>query len=53
LLAESAPDRFAFELVGGHLCCNVNGHKKDAAGLDAMRAATATVATRLREESTE
>jgi hypothetical protein len=52
-LAESAPDKFAFELVGGHLCCYVNGFKKDAAHLDAMREATATVATRLREESTE
>jgi hypothetical protein len=52
-LAESAPEKFAFELVGGHLCCYVSGYKKDAAQLDAMRAATATVATRLREESTE
>src|SRR5262249_38336616 len=52
-LAESAPEKFAFELVGGHLCCYVSGFKKDAAHLDAMRAATATVATRLREESTE
>jgi hypothetical protein len=52
-LAESAPDGFAFELVGGHLCCYVSGHKTDSADLDAMRAATATVATRLREESTE
>ena len=52
-LAESAPERFAFELVGGHLCCYVNGHQTSAAQLDAMRAATATVATRLREESTE
>jgi hypothetical protein len=52
-LAESAPDKFAFELVGGHLCCNVKGYRKDAVHLDTMRAATATVATRLREESTE
>jgi hypothetical protein len=52
-LAESAPERFAFELVGGHLCCSVNGHKEDAAQLDAMRAATATVATRLRDEASE
>jgi hypothetical protein len=52
-LAESAPDGFAFELTGGHLCCYVNGHESDAAHLDAMRAATAAVATRLREESTE
>ena len=52
-LAESAPEKFAFELVGGHLCCYVSGHRKDATHLDAMRGATATVATRLREESAE
>ncbi len=52
-LADSAPDKFAFELVGGHLCCYVNGHRKSAAELDGMRNATATVATRLREESLE
>ncbi len=52
-LAESAPEKFAFEVVGGHLCCYVSGHRKDTAHLDAMRGATATVATRLREESTE
>ncbi|HEY1355313.1 MAG TPA: hypothetical protein VGF09_03275 [Solirubrobacterales bacterium] len=52
-LADTAPDRFAFELVGGHLCCYVKGFEKDAAHLDAIREATATVATRLREESTE
>jgi hypothetical protein len=52
-LAESAPEKFAFELVGGHLCCYVSGHRKDAAHLDGMREATATVATRLRQESTE
>jgi hypothetical protein len=52
-LSDSAPDRFAFELVGGTLCCYVNGHKKSAAELDAVRAASATVATRLREESLE
>ena len=52
-LAESAPEKFAFELVGGHLCCYVSGYEKDTANLDAMRGATATVATRLRQESTE
>lgn len=52
-LADSAPEKFAFELVGGHLCCFVNGHRKDAAHLDAMRAATTAVATRLRDESSE
>jgi hypothetical protein len=52
-LAESAPEKFAFELVGGNLCCYVSGHKKKAAELDTMRAAAAAVATRLREESLE
>lgn len=52
-LAESAPEKFAFELVGGHLCCYVSGHKKKADELDAMRAAAAAVATRLREEALE
>lgn len=52
-LAESAPEKFAFELVGGALCCCVNGHRKSAAQLDELRAATAAVAARLREESRE
>ena len=52
-LTESAPDKFAFELVNGYLCCYVNGHKKRAADLDAIRAASASVATRLREEALE
>ena len=49
-LGEEAPEKFAFELVGGTLCCYVNGHKKNAAELDTIRAATAAVARRLREE---
>jgi hypothetical protein len=52
-LGEEAPKKFAFELVEGALCCYVKGHKKSAAELDAIRAATATVARRLREESLE
>jgi hypothetical protein len=52
-MAEEAPHKFAFELVGGRLCCYVHGHEEKAAGLDGMRAATAAVATRLREESLE
>jgi hypothetical protein len=52
-LGEEAPKKFAFELVEGMLCCYVKGHKKSAAELDAMRAATATVARRLREEAQE
>jgi hypothetical protein len=52
-LAEEAPKKFAFELVGGTLCCYVSGHKENAADLDTVRAASAAVATRLREESLE
>jgi hypothetical protein len=52
-LTDSAPEKFAFELEGGELCCNVSGHKKDAAHLDGMRAAAASVAQRIREEAAE
>jgi hypothetical protein len=52
-LTDSAPDKFAFELVDGTLCCYVKGHKKKAAELDTIRAASASVAARLREESAE
>jgi hypothetical protein len=52
-LTDEAPKKFAFELVGGNLCCYVHGHEQKAAELDSMRAASAAVATRLREESTE
>jgi hypothetical protein len=50
-LGEEAPKKFAFELVGGTLCCYVSGHKKSAAELDTVRDATAAVARRLREEA--
>jgi hypothetical protein len=50
-LTESAPDKFAFELVDGTLVAYVRGHREDAAGLDAVAAATGLVATRLREKS--
>jgi uncharacterized membrane protein len=52
-LTDSAPGKFAFELVDGTLCCYVNGHKKKAAELEQMSIAAATVARRLREESLE
>ncbi len=52
-MMDSAPDKFAFELVDGYLCCFVNGHEEKAEQLDAMRAATTSVATRLREEALE
>ncbi len=52
-LGEQAPEKFAFELAGGTLCCYVSGHKENAAELDAVGAASAAVARRLREESSE
>jgi hypothetical protein len=52
-LTESAPKKFAFELVGGTLCCYVSGHKERAEELDEISAATAAVAKRLREEALE
>jgi hypothetical protein len=52
-LGEEAPKKFAFELVGGTLCCYVSGHKKSAADLDTIAAASATVARRLRDEALE
>jgi hypothetical protein len=52
-LTEAAPEKFAFELVNGTLCCYVSGSKEDSAELDAVATATASVVTRLREEATE
>jgi hypothetical protein len=52
-LTDSAPEKFAFELVDGTLCCYVSGHKESAQALDTMRAATTGVTMRLREESSE
>jgi hypothetical protein len=52
-MLQKTPNKFAFELVDGTLCCYANGHKEKAADLDRMRAATAVVAKRLREEALE
>jgi len=52
-LNEAAPNKFAFELVDGALCCYVSGHKDNAADLDGIAAATAAVAKRLRDEAAE
>ena len=52
-LTESAPEKFAFELVDGTLVAYVRGHKEDTADLDTVAAATAVVAKRLREECAE
>jgi hypothetical protein len=50
-LTESAPEKFAFELVGGTLVAYVPKHKEDAADLDRVASATGAVAKRLREKS--
>lgn len=52
-LTESAPKKFAFELVDGTLCCYVSGHKESAEELDEIAAATSAVAKRLRDEALE
>jgi hypothetical protein len=52
-LTDSAPEKFAFELEDGVLCCNVKGQHKDTAHLDTMRSAAAAVAKRIREEAAE
>jgi hypothetical protein len=52
-LADSAPERFAFELDNGILCCNVKGHHKDAAHLDQMCESIGVIAARIREEVAE
>lgn len=52
-LTDSAPKKFAFELVNGTLCCYVHGHKKSAEELDVVRGASAAVATRLGDEAQE
>jgi len=52
-LTDEAPKKFAFELVDGVLCCYVHGHEQKAAELDTMRAASAAISTRLREEALE
>jgi hypothetical protein len=49
-LTDSAPEKFAFELESGVLCCNVKGHQQDAKHLDTMRETAASVARRIREE---
>jgi hypothetical protein len=52
-MTDEAPKKFAFELVGGHLCCYIHGHKSDAEGLDMVAHAAGHVSRRLHEEATE
>ncbi len=53
-LTESAPDKFAFELVNGTLVSYVHGHKEDTADLDRVAEAAGAVgqtpARRVRRE---
>ncbi|MBA3867365.1 MAG: hypothetical protein H0X42_13655 [Solirubrobacterales bacterium] len=52
-LTDAAPNKFAFELANGTLCCYVSGHKEDAEELDGMMAASVAVAKRLKDEASE
>jgi hypothetical protein len=52
-LDDHSPEAYAFELCAGSLVCNVKGHKKTAAELDALCEASAAVARRLAEEAVE
>jgi hypothetical protein len=51
LLAEQAPQDFAFELEAGTLCCSVGGQRKRSSALDELCAAAAMVAERLTDEA--
>ncbi len=52
-MTDSAPEKFAFELVDGNLCCYVSGHKENSAELDGIAVAAGAVAGRLREEAAQ
>ncbi|MDQ3103580.1 MAG: hypothetical protein M3Q53_07055 [Actinomycetota bacterium] len=52
-LAEGAPEDFAFEFSAGSLCVNTEGHRDNAADLDAICEAGGRVARRLAEEAAE
>jgi hypothetical protein len=52
-LAESPPRKLSFELEDGTLVAYVPDHKEDAESLDALAAATGTIARRLLEESAQ
>jgi hypothetical protein len=52
-LTDEVPQKFAFELVGGNLCCYVHGHKDHAEQLDVVCAASGSVARRIAEEASE
>ena len=52
-LSEEALPDFGFQLVDGHLCVSVPGHRESAADLDSLCEAAAFVGTRLAEEVSE
>lgn len=52
-MTENTPEKFAWELSTGSLCCYVRGHVNDAAELDAICETAAAVAARLAAEAGE
>ncbi len=52
-MSEHTPEKFAWELSAGSLCCYVRGHYDNAAELDAMCEASGAVAQRLVAEAGE
>jgi hypothetical protein len=52
-MTDEAPEKFAFELEDGVLCCNIKGHKKGATELDRMRGCAAHLSKRIRDEIAE
>jgi hypothetical protein len=52
-LAESSPQKFAFELVDGTLVAYLPKHQESAVVLDVLAASTGTIAQRLLAESAE
>jgi len=52
-LAETPPEKFAFELENGYLCAYVPKHRDSATGLDEMTAVGIKVAERLLEEAAQ
>jgi hypothetical protein len=52
-LDDHSPEAYAFELCAGSLVCNIKGHKRTSAELDALCEASAAVARRLSEEADE
>lgn len=52
-LVDGAPERLSFEVTEGAMCAALPGHEHELETLDALVAATAHIAQRLRDESLE